>query len=298
MKSFHPDLQRVIRRIVGDAILEDLDELGDVTSLATIPPAHRSTAHLISRENGILCGVEVAAEVFRQRDPSAKIRLMARDGTKIHPGQEVLKVDGHSRSLLSAERVALNFIQRLSGVATLTRQYVEKVEKMNRKTGRHVRILDTRKTTPMLRGLEKYAVTRGGGVNHRMGLFDQVLIKDNHLTALIGHCECPVVEAVSRARHRWPKLKVEIECETLKQVKAAIAARPDIIMFDNMTLAQMRQAVRLIGGRAKVEASGGITLKRVAAVAATGVDFISVGALTHSAFSVDFTLDFKPRKGV
>jgi nicotinate-nucleotide pyrophosphorylase (carboxylating) len=285
-------LKRAIRQTVASALSEDLGDRGDVTSEATIPQDHYSTAHLISRESGVLCGVEVAAEVFRQRDPSARIVMRVRDGARIHAKQEVLHVHGHTRSILSAERVALNFIQRLSGIATLTSHFVEKVRRQARShCARVPRILDTRKTTPLMRALEKYAVRCGGGMNHRMGLFDAVLIKDNHLAALHGHHVSPIAEAVARARSHWPKLQVEVECETLDQVKGAVGSRPDMIMLDNMTPRQIRRAVQMIDGRAKIEVSGGVTLRRTGPIARTGVDYISIGALTHSAYSVDFSLD-------
>jgi len=287
----------MVRRLVKAALREDLGSREDVTSLATIPSRHRSTARIIAKEKGVLCGIKAAAKVFRQRDRSVRLILRARDGSRVRAGQTVLKIRGFTRGILSAERVALNFLQRLSGIATLTDQFVQKSKIQNPKS----KILDTRKTTPLLRALEKYAVRCGGGVNHRAGLYDMVLIKDNHLAALgglanrqTGHAGrvcSPIREAVRRARRRWPRLKVEVECETLDQAREAAQARADMILLDNMMPSQLRRAVRIVKGRAKTEASGGVTLKTVGAIARTGVDFISVGALTHSARSLDFSLE-------
>jgi nicotinate-nucleotide pyrophosphorylase (carboxylating) len=199
----------------------------------------------------------------------------------------LLKISGPARAILSAERVALNFVQRLSGVATLTAQFVDAVK------GTNAQILDTRKTTPGWRRFEKYAVACGGGKNHRLGLFDMILIKDNHLAALWNEKPNAIAAAVARARNKFPKLTVEVEADTLKQVAQAVVAGADIILLDNMTTAQLRQAVRLARDRAKTEASGGVNLKTVRAIARTGVDFISVGALTHSARAMDIGLDFE-----
>ena len=199
----------------------------------------------------------------------------------------MLEVSGSARAILGAERVALNFVQRLSGVATLTAQFVDAVR------GTRAQILDTRKTTPGWRRFEKYAVACGGGRNHRLGLFDMILIKDNHLAALRAAKPNAIAAAIQRARRKFPKLKVEVEADTLAQVAQAAAAGADIILLDNMTPAQLRKAVKLVAGRARTEASGGVNLKTVRAIAQTGVDFISVGALTHSAPAVDIGLDFK-----
>jgi nicotinate-nucleotide pyrophosphorylase (carboxylating) len=205
----------------------------------------------------------------------------------VRPGDPLLRLSGGARGILSAERVALNFVQRLSGVATLTRRFVEAIGPSKAK------ILDTRKTTPGWRRFEKYAVVCGGGTNHRFGLFDMVLIKDNHLAALRDQAPNPIAAAVSRARARYPHLRVEVEADDLRQVEQALAAGADVILLDNMRPADLRQAVALVGGRAKTEASGGVTLETVAAIAQTGVDFISVGALTHSARAVDIALDLE-----
>ncbi|MBI4023559.1 MAG: carboxylating nicotinate-nucleotide diphosphorylase [Verrucomicrobia bacterium] len=281
-----------IRHLVNAALKEDLGTGGDVTSLATIPANAVSCACIVAKATGVLCGVEAAAEVFRQRDRKARFSRRFRDGAMVRRGERILEIHGKTRALLSAERVALNFIQRLSGIATLTRRFVVRAKHAAKNP--KLQILDTRKTTPLLRALEKYAVCCGGGVNHRFGLYDMVLIKDNHLAALATRCRQPVIEAVSQARKRCPALKIEVECAALDQVCDAIAAKADIIMLDNMSLPEIRRAVRLVNGRAKIEVSGGVSLNRVAALARTGVNFISVGALTHSAPSLDFSLEIEP----
>jgi nicotinate-nucleotide pyrophosphorylase (carboxylating) len=216
-----------------------------------------------------------------------QIRKMVRDGQQVPAGETLLKISGSSRAILSAERVALNFVQRLSGVATATAQFAGAV------LGTKAKILDTRKTTPGWRRFEKYAVACGGGKNHRIGLFDMVLIKDNHLVALRNEKPNAIAAAVARAREKFPKLKVEVEADTLEQVAQAAAAGADVILLDNMPPARLRQAVKIVRGRAELEASGGVNLKTVRAIAATGVDFISVGAITHSARAVDIGLDFE-----
>jgi nicotinate-nucleotide pyrophosphorylase (carboxylating) len=274
-----------IREVVGAALREDVGT-GDVTSLACIPPEAEATAHLNCREPMVLAGIELAAEAFRLLSPNVQIEYRAQDGSRLVPGQTAMIVKGAARAILSAERVALNFVQRLSGVATLTRQYVDRVE------GTKTRILDTRKTTPLWRDLEKYAVACGGGTNHRLGLWDQVLIKDNHLAALAGSSPNPIAAAVERARRLYPTLKVEVEADTLEQVGWAAESGADVVLLDNMNLADLRNAVALVAGRCRTEASGGVRLDTVRAIADTGVDFISVGALTHSARAVDLGLDF------
>jgi nicotinate-nucleotide pyrophosphorylase (carboxylating) len=223
---------------------------------------------------------------FREADGSLEIEVTARDGDRIESGRTVLTVSGSTRSILTGERVALNFLQRLSGVATLTRRFVDAVR------GGRAEILDTRKTTPGWRHLEKYAVTCGGGRNHRIGLYDLVLIKDNHLAALSDAEPNPVAAAVARARRLFPELQVEVEADHLDQVRQAVEAGADIILLDNMSNDLLRQAVGIVDGRAKTEASGGVRLDTVAGIAATGVDFISVGAITHSATAVDIGLDY------
>jgi len=274
-----------VRRAVQAALAEDIGD-GDVTTLATVPESSQSRARMVAREALTLAGVELAEEAFRQLSPAVHIERCLRDGQRAQPGALLLDVQGPTRAILSAERVALNFIQRLSGVATATAQYVQAV------AGTGAQILDTRKTTPGWRHFEKYAVACGGGRNHRIGLYDQVLIKDNHLAALAGEFPNAVTAAVRRARDQFPGLIVEVEADTLEQVEQALEANADIILLDNMTPDQMRQAVQRAKGRSKTEASGGVKLSTVRAIAETGVDFISVGALTHSARAVDIALDF------
>ncbi|HEX9309800.1 MAG TPA: carboxylating nicotinate-nucleotide diphosphorylase [Gemmatimonadaceae bacterium] len=268
--------------IVAAALQED-DTKHDITTAATIVSNRRARCRLVARQTGIIAGLALACEAFEQLDPAVTIRIDHPDGTRISPETPVMFLSGHAGGLLSAERVALNFVQRLSGIATLTARYVEAVEG----TGAH--ILDTRKTTPLWRKLEKYAVRAGGGLNHRLDLSAAVLIKDNHLAAVDGDIDL----AVERARAVAPAgIKVEVECDTLDQVRAALAAGADVIMLDNMRLKDLREAVKLVDGRAVTEASGGITIDTVRSVAETGVDWISVGALTHSAPALDLALDF------
>jgi nicotinate-nucleotide pyrophosphorylase (carboxylating) len=275
-----------IRRIVQAALAEDIGS-GDVTTLATVPEATRVTARMVAREPMVVAGLPLAEAAFLELCPKANIQRLALDGDRVPAGQALLKVvDTPARPILGAERVALNFAQRLSGVATLTARFVQAI------AGTGARILDTRKTTPGWRHLEKYAVVCGGGSNHRFGLFDQVLIKDNHLAALRHEPPNPIEAAVRRARAQFPRLTVEVEADTPEQVEQALLAGADIILLDNMPLDQMRTAVLWINRRAKTEASGGVTLESARAIAATGVDFISVGALTHSARAMDIALDF------
>jgi len=275
-----------IRRAVRAALAEDLGG-GDATTLATVPAHAKSVAHLNAREPLVVAGIHFAEAAFKLLSPEIKIQRLARDGQRVAAGKTLLKISGSSRALLSAERVALNFVQRLSGVATATSQFADAVR------GTKAKILDTRKTTPGWRRFEKYAVKCGGGKNHRIGLFDMVLIKDNHLVALQNEKPNAIAAAVAHAREIFPKLKVEVEADTLAQVAQAADAGADVILLDNMTPSQLRAAVKIIRGRAKTEASGGVNLKTVRAIAATGVDFISVGAITHSARAVDIGLDFE-----
>ena len=275
-----------ISRAVRVALAEDLGS-GDVTTLATVPANVQAIALMNAREPMIVSGIQFAEIAFRQLSPKIKIQKLARDGQKVAAGKTLLKISGPARAILSAERVALNFVQRLSGVATATAHFADAVR------GTSAKILDTRKTTPGWRRFEKYAVACGGGRNHRIGLFDMVLIKDNHLVALRTAKPNAIAAAVACARKKYSKLKVEVEADTLAQVAQAVNAGADIILLDNMTTTQLRSAVKLIGGRAQTEASGGVTLKAVRAIAATGVDFISVGAITHSARAVDIGLDFE-----
>lgn len=274
-----------IRTAVVAALTEDIGS-GDVTSLACIPPGATASARMNAREPLTLAGIAFAETAFRELAPNATLRRLAKDGDRLQPGEPILEVSGSARGILSAERVALNYVQRLSGVATATTAYVSAV------AGTPVKILDTRKTTPGWRRFEKYAVACGGGTNHRIGLHDLVLIKDNHLAALAGEPPDAITAAVRRARAQFPGLRVEVEADTPEQAEQAAKAGADIILLDNMEPAVLRDALARIAGRSRTEASGGITLKTIRAVAETGVDFISVGAITHSARAVDIGLDF------
>jgi nicotinate-nucleotide pyrophosphorylase (carboxylating) len=267
---------------VHSALNED-GAMNDLTTIATVVSERRARARLVARDAGVVCGVPLALEAFRVLDSKITIRVDAEDGTRVERGSAVLFLSGHARGLLSAERVALNFMQHLSGIATLTARYVDAVK------GTKARILDTRKTLPGWRSLEKYAVCAGGGKNHRADLSTGILIKDNHLSALDGNIEL----AVRRSREISPVgVKVEVECETREQVVAALAAGADIVMLDNMPPDLMAECVRLVNGRATTEASGGVNLSNVRAIAETGVDWISIGALTHSAPALNLALDF------
>ncbi len=275
----------LIRRAVKAALAEDIGT-GDVTSLATIPKTSRSTAVMRAREPLVVAGLAFAVCAFRELSRSVKLTVPVQDGHRAEVGEVLMEISGSTHAILSAERVALNYLQRLSGVATATAQYVAALK------GTKVQILDTRKTTPGWRLFEKYAVACGGGKNHRLGLYDMVLIKDNHLAALRDAQPNAITAAVARARAKYPKLPVEVEADTLVQVAQAVAAGADIILLDNMTPSRLWQAVQMVDGRAQTEASGGVTLKTIGAIANSGVDFISVGAITHSARAVDIGLDF------
>jgi nicotinate-nucleotide pyrophosphorylase (carboxylating) len=258
-------------------LAEDVGD-GDLTSTSVVPADATLSASLLLKERGIVCGLAVAEAVFRELDPDVRFETLAADG---HAAQgEVARVEGNARALLTGERTALNLLGRMSGIATLTLRYVDAV------AGTHATILDTRKTTPGLRALEKLAVRCGGGENHRFGLYDGILIKDNHLRLAGG-----VAAAVRAASGQG--VPVEVECETLAEVREAVGAGADIVLLDNMTLSDLREAVLLVAGRASTEASGGVTLESVHAVAQTGVDFISVGALTHSARSLDVSMEVR-----
>lgn len=276
-----PDLKQAVDAAIDAALREDAPD-GDITSESVIPRDARSEAFFLAKEDGVLAGLDVAARVFARIDPDVIFIERFKDGSAFHQGDKLARVKGPTAVLLKGERTALNFLQHLCGVATVTRRFVEAV------AGTRTEILDTRKTTPGLRRLEKYAVRSGGGTNHRLSLSDMVLIKDNHLR-YVGS----VAEAVRRARANVrPGVRVEVEAASLLQVREALAAGADMIMLDNMPLETMSQAVALAGGRVPLEASGNMTLDRVRAVAETGVDFISVGALTHSAKAVDISMDF------
>jgi nicotinate-nucleotide pyrophosphorylase (carboxylating) len=258
-------------------LAEDVGD-GDVTSASVVPADATLDATIVLKEPGIVCGLDVAAAVFQELDPSVQFHPTAKDGDETQG--DVARVSGNARAILTGERTALNLIGRMSGVATLTRRYVDAI------SGTNATILDTRKTTPGLRLLEKHAVRCGGGTNHRLGLYDAILIKDNHLR-LSGS----VADAVRAAKSAG--VPVQVECETLDDVREALDAGADSLLLDNMTLSQLREAVLLVGGGAKTEASGGVTLETVQAIARTGVDFISVGALTHAARSLDVSLEAK-----
>ena len=278
-----PLKQEELEKCVRGALEED-GAFNDLTTIATVVSDRRARATLVARATGVVAGVPLALEAFRRLDPKVAIRVEVEDGTKVTAGTPVLFMTGHARALLSGERVALNYLQRLSGIASLTARYVDLVQ------GTSARILDTRKTTPGWRKLEKYAVRAGGGVNHRMDLSSAVMIKDNHLAAVDGD----IGLAVQRARDLAPRgVRIEVECDSLAQVEQALGARADVIMLDNMKLEEMREAVKLVNKRVKLEASGGVNLNTVRAIAETGVDWISVGALTHSAPAMDLALDFE-----
>lgn len=273
----------LIKEIVKKALEEDLAG-GDVTTEAMIPTDLGGQGVIKAREELILAGLEVAREVFAALDPEISFRPEHEDGDELKEGEAVAALSGRARALLTGERVALNFLQRLSGVATLTSRFVNLVQ------GTKATIVDTRKTTPGLRALEKYAVRVGGGQNHRHGLYDMYLIKDNHI-ATVGS----IKEAVGRARRAASlAAKIEVEAKTLQEVKEALEAEADVIMLDNMSLQEMEEAVAVVKGWALVEASGGINLENVRSIAETGVDFISVGGLTHSARAVDLSMDITP----
>jgi nicotinate-nucleotide pyrophosphorylase (carboxylating) len=276
-----PLKQQALDALVRSALDED-GAFNDLTTIATVVSDRRARGTLVSRDAGVICGVPTALNAFRALDPKVSIRVDVEDGTRVDRGTSILFVTGHARALLSAERVALNFLQRLSGVASLTAKYVDAVR------GTGAKILDTRKTTPGWRQLEKYAVRAGGGLNHRLDLSSAVLIKDNHLAAVEGD----VALAVRRVRELAPSVQIEVECETVDQVRRALDARVDTVMLDNMPVDMMRRCVELVDGAAKVEASGGVNLSNVRAIAQTGVDWISVGSLTHSAPALNLALDF------
>jgi nicotinate-nucleotide pyrophosphorylase (carboxylating) len=277
---------REIREAVQRALAEDIGA-GDATTLAVVPEKAVAKAVMRARETLVVAGIGLAEAAFRELSQEIQIEPLTEDGRRLKAGDSLMHISGPAQAILSAERVALNFVQRLSGIATLTAQFVDAVK------GTRARILDTRKTTPGLRVFEKYAVTCGGGRNHRFGLADMVLIKDNHLAALRDSQADPVAAAVKQARAKYPQLKVEVEADTLEQVDAAVAAGADLILLDNMNPIQLRLAVQKCKGGPQTEASGGVTLATIRTIAETGVDFISVGALTHSARAMDIGLDFE-----
>jgi nicotinate-nucleotide pyrophosphorylase (carboxylating) len=267
-----------------DLALEEDAGLGDVTSRAIFPAAHRSRGAIDAKQELVVCGLEIAARVFAKVDPALKTKLLARDGARVKKGAIVLRVEGPTAAMLTAERTALNFLQRLSGIATQARRYADAV------AGTGVRVVDTRKTTPAWRALEKYAVRTGGCFNHRSSLGEHVLIKDNHIAAAGS-----LTRAVQLCRAAAPHgAKIEVEAKTLAEVKEALRARAEILLLDNMTPEQVRAAVKEIAGRAVVEISGGVKFDTLRDYAQPGVDVISIGALTHSAIAADLSLDVRP----
>ncbi|HEY8246691.1 MAG TPA: carboxylating nicotinate-nucleotide diphosphorylase [Hyphomicrobium sp.] len=287
MNGAAPELRlpsSVVDKAVAQALAEDLGLGGDVTTEATIPVGTRASGVIAARQAGTIAGVQLAEAAFKTLDPFTQFEVLVGDGSRIEVNGVIARVSGGARALLTAERTALNFLGHLSGIATLTARYVAAV------AGTKARIIDTRKTTPGLRALEKFAVRCGGGVNHRFGLFDAVLIKDNHILAAGG-----IDAALQRARtHAGHMVKVEIEVTTLDEVDDVLQLAPDAILLDNMPLSTLQASVQEVAGRIVTEASGGVNLDTVRAIAETGVDLISVGALTHSAPVLDIGLDFDP----
>lgn len=278
-----PRLSRqAVQQAVADALAEDLGLSGDITTDATVAPDATADAVIASRQDGVVSGLDLAATAFSVLDDGVRFTVVSPDGARVKKGDIVARISGNARAILTGERVALNYLGRLSGIATLTRRYVDAVD------GTKAAIVDTRKTTPGLRAFEKYAVRCGGGRNHRTGLFDAILIKDNHIIAAGG-----IDAAIERARaYAGHMVKVEIEVDTLEQLARVLQHRVDAVLLDNMAPATLREAVVMVAGRALTEASGGVNLSTVRAVAETGVDLISVGALTHSAPVLDLGLDF------
>lgn len=278
-------MEKVVSDLIDAALAEDIGA-GDVTSEYFVPENRMATALVVTKQDGVVAGVEIAAEAFRRVDEAVKVQIMLESGRRVAGRACVMKIHGKARSLLTAERVALNFMQRLSGVATKTRQFVDAID------GTGARILDTRKTTPGWRFLEKEAVRAGGGTNHRMGLYDRAMVKDNHLVAEGG--VAALREAIARLKKEKPEVEVELEADRLDQVADFLKLKGvDHILLDNMSLAELAEAVRMREGDLPyLEASGGVNLETVRDIASTGVDFISVGALTHSAVALDISLEF------
>lgn len=277
------DLPRyLVERAIEAALAEDLGQAGDITTVPIVPPDARSEAAVVARKPGVIAGLPLAAAAFKALDPDVAFGPLVADGAHIEAATTIARVKGRTRALLSAERVALNFLGHLSGIATLTAAYVEAVK------GTGARIVCTRKTTPGLRAFEKYAVRAGGGVNHRFGLYDAVLIKDNHIAAAGGIG--PAIERVRAASGHL--VKIEVEVDTIPQLEQALNYPVGAVLLDNMDVPTLKRAVEMIGGKVPAEASGGVTLKTVRKIAETGVDLISVGALTHSAPTLDLGLDW------
>ena len=278
---FQPLDPALYREIVRRALAEDLG-WGDVTTEAVVPSELRARGIILSKCSCVIAGLDVAAEAFSQLDPGCAFDRKFKDGDRIEPGDIVAELRGQAASMLTAERTALNFLQRLSGIASLTRRFVDAA-------GGTITVLDTRKTTPTLRALEKYAVRAGTGTNHRAGLDDGILIKDNHIRLAGG-----VAEAVKRMKDDNPEMPIEVEAQSLAEVDAAVAAGADIILVDNLPIAEIRDAVKRVNGRAKIELSGGVTLERMPELAKTGANYVSVGALTHSAPAADLSFELEP----
>lgn len=277
MFDLNPTDESLVKELIDRTFEEDISS-GDVTTNSIVDETSIAEATWISKENGTVAGLEIAPIVFQKLDPQLEWNYLLKDGNEVEVGDEILKMNGSCRAILTAERIALNIVQRMSGIATMTSKYVKAIEDYS------TTILDTRKTVPGLRILDKHAVAAGGGRNHRMGLFDLVMIKDNHIVAAGG-----ISEAVQKVRAKQLDLRVEVETTMLNQVKEALSAGADIIMLDNMSSEQMKEAVSLINNSAETEASGNITLENVREVAQTGVDYISVGALTHSVKAFDIS---------
>ena len=278
---FEPLDPGIYRELVRRALAEDFG-WGDVTTEGVIDPQQKARAVILAKSPCVLAGLDIAAEAFRQMDPGVAVTVHRGDGSWCEPGTIVAEYQGHASGLLTAERTALNFLQRLSGIATLTRRFVDAA------AGRII-VLDTRKTTPLLRALEKYAVRAGGGVNHRSGLDDGILIKDNHVRLAGG-----VVDAVTRMRKKNREMPTEVEAQSLAQVDDALNAGADIVLLDNLSTPDIMAAVQKCRGRAKTEISGGVTLPRMPELAATGADSVSIGALTHSAPAIDLSFEIEP----
>lgn len=302
--SMHPPVLKAAEKLIKLAFEEDLDSGTDVTSETLIPKSHRATYQVVARESGVVCGTELASLIVDRFEADARVWVNKRDGDRVQPGDVALELKGRTRDLLKVERTILNFMGRLSGVASLTARFVDRTQ------GTRAKILDTRKTTPGWRHLEKYAVRCGGGTNHRMGLFDAVLIKDNHLAAISNVDDGStwshkLAAAIQTIREQNPEMPIEVEVDTLEQLRTVLPLRPNQVLLDNMPTEQLKQAVRIRGESIQpdlepvlLEASGGVNLDTVASIAQTGVDRISVGALTHSAVNFDWGMDWIDRTDI
>lgn len=276
-----------IKRVVELALSEDIGQ-GDITSIISVDENLIAEGNFITKENIVTAGLPVVTEIYRQIGPEISLEFFCHDGDKVQKGKPIMKIKGYARKILAGERVALNFLQRMSGIATLTSKFADKIK------GTGAILLDTRKTTPLLRNFEKYAVTVGGGKNHRFGLYDQFLIKDNHISAGASYdFGEDIKKIVQKARQYRPYCKVEVEVDNIEQLQMVLEAKPDIILLDNFSIENLRKAVSLAKDKVFLEASGGITLDTIREIAQTGVDGISVGAITHSARAVDISLDLE-----